>query len=70
MISYERISFPGRQESQKSKDFPRRAGLYAEVASQFTPSIKGCEAAWLETSEPYANHTTLSENIVKISNVF
>ena len=48
MISYERISFPGRQESPKSKDFPRRAGLYAEVASQFTPSIKGCEAAWLD----------------------
>ena len=31
---------PERRESPRSKDFPRRAGLYAEVASRFTPSTK------------------------------
>ncbi len=31
---------PERRESPRSKDFPRRAGLYAEVASRFTPSNK------------------------------
>ncbi len=31
---------PERRESPKRKDFPRRAGLYAEVASRFTPSNK------------------------------
>ena len=31
---------PTRRESPKSKDFPRRGGLYAEVASRFTPSIR------------------------------
>ena len=31
---------PTRRESPRSKDFPRRGGLYAEVASRFTPSNK------------------------------
>ena len=31
---------PTRRESPKRKDFPRRGGLYAEVASRFTPSKK------------------------------
>ena len=31
---------PPRRESPKSKDFPRRGGLYAEVARRFTPSKK------------------------------
>ena len=31
---------PKRRESPKSRDFPRRGGLYAEVASRFTPSNK------------------------------
>ncbi|MCJ0546901.1 hypothetical protein, partial [Enterococcus cecorum] len=31
---------PTRRESPKSRDFPRRDGLYAEVASRFTPSNK------------------------------
>lgn len=34
MVSYERIRFPSRWRSPKSKDFPRRIGLYAEVASR------------------------------------
>ena len=32
---------PERRESPQSEDFPRRAGLYAEVASRFKPSNKG-----------------------------
>ena len=31
---------PERRESSRSKDFPRRAGLYVEVASRRTPWIK------------------------------
>ena len=31
---------PERRESPQTEDFPRRAGLYAEVASRFTPSNK------------------------------
>ena len=43
---------PTRRESPRSKDFPRWGGLYAEVASRFTPS-KGSQSSSESLEEIY-----------------
>lgn len=63
------VCLPSDEKIKEEKDFLIREGEFSECLAA-KHRISGCEAAWLETSEPYANHTTLSENIVKISNVF